>query len=95
MSKIPSLILPIKLYWLEKISCGEKKEEYREIKPFYQQRLNKFLNVPKFFVEFRAGYTKKAQSVTCMCKLKIGLGNENWGAEKDKVYYIFEILKIC
>ena len=32
----PSLILPIKGRWLRKIWSGEKKEEYREDKPYYQ-----------------------------------------------------------
>lgn len=35
----PSLILPIKGRWLRKIWSGEKKEEYREDKPYYQRLL--------------------------------------------------------
>ena len=35
------LILPIKKKWFDMILLGEKKEEYREIKPYYTTR---FLN---------------------------------------------------
>ena len=33
------LILPIKKKWYNMILSGEKKEEYREIKPYYDSRL--------------------------------------------------------
>lgn len=36
------LILPIKRKWFDLIKSGEKKEEYREIKPYYTSR---FVNV--------------------------------------------------
>lgn len=32
------LTLPIKKCWFDKIKTGEKKEEYREIKPYYTSR---------------------------------------------------------
>ncbi len=32
------LILPIKKKWFDMIKSGEKKEEYREIKPYYKTR---------------------------------------------------------
>lgn len=35
------LVLPIKKKWFDMILSGEKKEEYREIKPYYDSRLNK------------------------------------------------------
>ena len=37
MSKI--LDLPLKAKWYEMIACGEKLEEYREIKPYWCNRL--------------------------------------------------------
>lgn len=36
------LILPIKKKWFGMIASGEKTEEYREIKPYYDSR---FMNV--------------------------------------------------
>lgn len=32
------MILPIKREWFDMILSGEKKEEYREIKPYYETR---------------------------------------------------------
>ena len=43
------IILPIKKKWYDMILKGEKKEEYREIKPHYDSRL------PKEFGMFREG----------------------------------------
>lgn len=34
------LILPIKKKWFDMIASGEKKQEYREIKPYYTSRFN-------------------------------------------------------
>lgn len=35
------LVLPIKAKWFEMIRRGEKKEEYREIKPYYTSRFER------------------------------------------------------
>lgn len=43
------LVLPIKKKWFDMILSGEKKEEYREIKPYYDSRL------PKEFGMFKEG----------------------------------------
>lgn len=34
------LTLPIKKKWFDMIVSGEKKEEYREIKPYYDSRFH-------------------------------------------------------
>lgn len=66
----PSLILPIKGRWLRKIWSGEKKEEYREDKSYYQRLLEKYRDFPSFTVGFRAGYSMNSAFVVCLCKLK-------------------------
>ena len=44
------LILPIKKKWFDMILLGEKKEEYREIKPYYTSRFKKyFKNFPVYY----------------------------------------------
>ena len=40
------LTLPIKKKWFDMIKVGEKKEEYREIKPYYDSRF-KNIELPK------------------------------------------------
>ena len=41
------LTLPIKKKWFDMIVSGEKKEEYREIKPYYDSR---FMNAFGFLL---------------------------------------------
>ena len=38
------LILPIKKKWFDMILSGEKKEEYREIKPYYDSRFEPYIS---------------------------------------------------
>ena len=64
------LILPIKKKWFDMILSGEKKEEYREIKPYYTTRLNKIFNMvddipvelAETEVKFTNGYGNKGQA---------------------------------
>ena len=92
--KFPLLILPIKGFWLRKIWSEEKLEEYRNITPYYEKRLEKYKDFPHFPVGFRAGYSMNSAFVVCLCKLKKGEGFEEWGAEKGKKYYVLELLKV-
>ena len=43
--EMKTLHLPLKAQWYEMIENGVKTEEYREIKPYYMQRLLKYGNV--------------------------------------------------
>lgn len=110
------LILPIKQKWFDMIKSGEKKEEYREIKPYYNKCLgNEVIGFPftdtivenfksikeydknqfkDIEIVFRNGYRGDSPKVKCKCKLRVGQGKEEWGAEPNKEYYILEILKI-
>jgi len=110
------LVLPIKKQWFEMIKSGEKKEEYREIKPYYDKCLgNEVIGFPfteeivrnieniklynknqvkDFEVVFRNGYRADSPKIKCRCKLNIGQGKEEWGAEPNKEYYILEILEV-
>lgn len=36
------LILPIKKQWYDMILSGEKKEEYRDLKPYYEKRFSTY-----------------------------------------------------
>lgn len=94
------LILPIKKKWFDMIRSGEKKEEYREIKAYYFSRfktlpLYEFREDKMIFeVVFRNGYSKSSPALKCKCKIRIGQGKEEWGAEINKEYYILEILEV-
>lgn len=103
------LILPIKKKWFEMIASGEKKEEYREIKPYWTKRFENYYEIAKFNIElecsnfkeiyyrvvFRNGYQADSPTIKCKCKLRIGQGKQEWGAEPNKEYYILDILEVC
>lgn len=93
------LILPIKKKWFDMILSGEKKEEYREIKPYYDSRFSKY-NIradyykPIGIVLFRNGYSKNSPTLKCEVKCAIDIGKTKWGAEQGKFYYVLKILSV-
>lgn len=51
------LTLPIKKKWVDMIIDGEKEEEYREIKPYYNSRFNSaFCDGKVAEIKFKNGY---------------------------------------
>lgn len=68
------LIFPLKKEWYEKIKSGEKTIEYREVKPYWNNRIknevsklldnddlqkNKVYYIPKVPCKLRLGYTNR------------------------------------
>lgn len=104
------IVLPIKKKWFDMISSGEKKEEYREIKRYWDVRFlkqiglheSKFEDAKKLLEEqprgvivtFRNGYSKDSPEIDVRCLLSIGQGKEEWGAEVGKKYYVLRIDRI-
>ena len=97
------LVLPIKKEWLDMIISGEKKEEYREIKPYYDSRFQNYfyngkIRINKNLVDkeivFRNGYERTSPQVKCLVHLTKGEGKKERGAIPGKKYYVLEILKI-
>ena len=43
---------------------------------------------------FRNGYSKNSKAIKARCRLRIGKGKTEWGAEPGKQYYVLEILNI-
>lgn len=62
---------------------------------FIKYRGNNLQNnpIPKEII-FRNGYSKGSPSFTAKCSIKIGYGKTEWGAEKEKEYYILQINEI-
>ena len=95
------LILPIKKKWFDMIKSGEKKEEYRELKPYYDSRFTYFdKDLSEVFIKgamqiiFRNGYRKDSPKIKCLVNIDIGSGNPEWGAESNRMYYVLKILSI-
>ena len=82
------LVLPIKKKWFYMILTGEKREEYRDVKPYYTTRLNKIFNmvddIPLDYAEtqvrFTNGYGYKVPAFIADCHLEKRTGRKEWGA---------------
>jgi hypothetical protein len=85
------LTLPIKRKWFDMIESGEKKEEYREITPYYEARLGKYMKEGLFQIILRAGYRKNSPKMSCIVWLNKGTGRQEWGAEPGKMYFILRV----
>ena len=99
------LVLPIKKKWFDMIKSGEKKEEYREIKPYWEIRFKNNLDNPIISLEgylfhakgnviFKNGYSKDSPKIKCNIELHQGFGNIEWGADPHKLYYVLKILSV-
>ncbi len=98
------LILPIKKKWFDMILSGEKKEEYREVKPYYKARFKKIFEMCPYSyiptgldtheIMFRNGYSGDSPSFIAICSLDIKQGRAEWGAESGVDYYVLTIVDI-
>jgi len=85
------LTLTLKKKWFDMILAGIKKEEYREIKPYWTKRL---FNIPRAIL-FTNGYGKKVPSILIECKgLYRSLGIIEWGAPEKIAVYILKLGEI-
>lgn len=94
------LHLTLKRRWFDMIASGEKKEEYREIKPYWGKRLTDQIGDKSFYKEFdvvyfRNGYSKHAPVIAVECKgIGIATGNPQWGAEPNIHYFVIKLGKV-
>lgn len=94
------MVLPIKKTWFDMILSGEKKEEYREIKPYYTVRFQHLWQgsliggKAERKIIFRNGYHSSSPSFIAICTIDMGIGREDWGAEPGKEYYRLHIKKV-
>ena len=94
------LTLPIKKKWFDMIVRGEKKEEYREITPYYTTRFmsiglldeNGNATENEACITLRNGYGRNRPEVTVLVTLFKSAGLPQWGAEEGKIYYALRIL---
>lgn len=80
------------------IASGEKKEEYREIKPYWINRLSLNIEYSKFkgfeVVCFKNGYSKNAPTIIVDFNgIEIREGHQEWGAEPGKKYFVIKLGK--
>ncbi len=95
------LHLTLKKKWFDMIASGEKPEEYREIKLYWNIRLlENFYGImpanPEFqmfdAVHFKNGYSKQAPEMAFeFLGITIGEGKPEWGAKAGEQYYIIQL----
>jgi hypothetical protein len=90
--------------WFDRISSGEKLEEYREPKEYWAKRL--WVRDPHFgldggyyrefdIVRFKNGYAKDAPTMDVECKgIEFGGGKREWGAEMYHNYFVIKLGKV-
>ena len=98
-----TLTLSLKKQWFVMIKAGIKKEEYREIKPYYNTRFCEPINSRIFYpgetgaktfdrLVFTLGYPKADDTERRLTfkdpKIRIGTGRPEWGAEPVKNYFV-------
>lgn len=101
------LTLPIKKKWFDMIRSEEKKEEYREIKPYYEKRFQKVWGEHAYVdswgkpiywgeqkIRLRNGYSSDSPAIITTCTLSKKQGKPEWGAEPGKRYFVLTILEV-
>ena len=96
------LTLPIKRKWFNLILSGEKKEEYRDLTPYYQKRFQTIGLLDEkgrstfrlADVVFRNGYAKESPEFMARVTLRKKGGRCEWGAIHGQKYYVLVIVGI-
>lgn len=82
------LHLTLKKKWFDMILSGEKTEEYRDIKPYWTDRLFKDYT----HVKFRNGYSKNAPSFIAEIKHIVHwMPNPKWCDDASRPVYILKL----
>lgn len=97
-----TLTLSLKKQWFNLIKSGEKKEEYREIKPYWKKRLRNIVlktNLSTVYegfqrydrLVFTLGYPKADDTERRLTfknpRIRIGTGRSEWGAKEGENYF--------
>lgn len=86
------LHLTLKKKWFGMILSGVKKEEYREIKPYWNKRL---LNKKFDRIELANGYGKNVPRFQIELEsITKGFGKSEWGGDPGQEVYVLKLGKI-
>lgn len=92
-----TLHLNLKKKWFDMILAGIKMEEYRNLTDYWQIRLKNACERDIKTITFSNGYAKdRKQFVIGSWYIKIENGEVEWGAVRDKDYFVIvlgEIIK--
>ena len=99
---LPAVLrLTLKKKWFDMILSGEKKEEYREMKDYWTNRLmSKRSKINEDFksfdlVCFKNGYQKDAPEIWVECKgITIGTARPEWSDNWQCLVFVIDLGKI-
>ena len=92
----PILHLNLVTWAFDAVLSGNKKEEYREIKPYWDRIFadgikikGKHYPAGEVVICFSNGYAKDRRQFKMRCTgLKVGKGNLKYGGDPDEEYYV-------
>lgn len=87
MEDMKILDLPLKKQWYNMIESLVKREEYRDMTPYWRKRLE---GKDYTHVRFRYGYTKRTMLFSIV-SITSGRGKRKWGAPISRHVYIIEL----
>lgn len=86
-----TLHLTLKKKWFDMIASGVKREEYREMKPYWNKRLM-CAKKPYDKILFRNGYGRNAPRLLIeFTRMESGLGIVEWGAPEAQEVFILKL----
>lgn len=98
------LYLTLNKKWFDMILSGDKKEEYREIKPHWKSRLqDKWQKYPGIHIDFKSfdtilfsnGYAKDAPTMMVECKgISIGKARPEWSDNWQGDVYVIKLGRV-
>ena len=110
MSEGKILYLTLNKKWFDMIASGDKKEEYRELKPYWETRFIDSERINQISIEHFAfgdgfkhfdtviaknGYSKDAPTIKWKhLGFSVKEGKSNWGAVGGKKYFVLKIGEI-
>ncbi|MCA6489113.1 MAG: ASCH domain-containing protein [Chitinophagaceae bacterium] len=81
--------MTLKKHWFDMIKSGYKKEEYREIKPYWESRLE---GKTYDFIIFKNGYSPDAPTLKVQC---LGIekknANPDWCGGDSSLYFAIKL----
>ena len=97
-----TLHLTLKKKWFDMIASGVKKEEYREIKSYWDKRLMELNDLGEItdkkdfdIIQFRNGYSKDAPVLIVEFKgVVFGEAKPEWSDNAKGMYYVISLGKI-
>ena len=99
ISEYKILHLTLKKRWYDMILSGQKKEEYREIKKYWDIRFKRYLEEKKknqkMAIKFTNGYGEGRPCFYISLRgFTVGHGVSKWGAETGQEYHVLKLGKV-